>query len=173
MLNSPLRQTAESVCMCVSWALTLFFSLSWRQLPWGSSLHGSTREALESGLYTLHSLYMFAFVTTWSICYQELRLHIEGLLLSLSLCLVFILLLWRDPNSQLSPPDAGSWFGKKQGQTQSTVASMCMYRIQQYTPNKQLSTTPQQSSAGDTSVSPLSPLSLIHLQVYLIQVAAL
>lgn len=22
--------------MCVSWALTLFFSLSWRQLPWGA-----------------------------------------------------------------------------------------------------------------------------------------
>lgn len=35
--------------MCVSWALTLFFSLSWRKLPWGSFLHGSTREALEQG----------------------------------------------------------------------------------------------------------------------------
>lgn len=49
MLNSPLRQTAEPVCVCVSWALTLFFGLSWRQLPWGSSSHGSTREALEPG----------------------------------------------------------------------------------------------------------------------------
>lgn len=49
MLNSPLRQTAEPVCMCISWALTLFFCLSWRQLPWGSSSHGSTREALEPG----------------------------------------------------------------------------------------------------------------------------
>lgn len=55
MLNYPLRQTAESVCMFVSWALTLFFSLSWHQLPWGPVLHGSTREALEPSLYKLHA----------------------------------------------------------------------------------------------------------------------
>lgn len=60
MLNSPLRQTAEPVCKCVSWALTLFFSLSWRLLPWGSSLHGCTREALESGLthYSTYTVYV-------------------------------------------------------------------------------------------------------------------
>lgn len=44
--------------MCVSWALTLFFSLSWRQLSWGSSPHESTREALELGPRTLHRLYV-------------------------------------------------------------------------------------------------------------------
>lgn len=40
--------------------------------------------------YTLHILSMFESVAALSICYQELWLHTVGLLLSVSLCLVFI-----------------------------------------------------------------------------------
>lgn len=58
---------------------------------------------------------------------------------------------------------------KKQGQPQSTVANV---RMCVRTPNKQVCTTTQWSSAGNTFMSSLSLFSHIHLQAQLIQVAS-
>ncbi len=101
MLNTSFRQTAEPVCMCVSWALTLFFSLSWRQLPWGSSSHGSTRKPWSQALQTAYIVYVW-------VCHS-LEHQLPGvvapcsgigLFLSVSLRLIFIPSLWWDSNSQ-------------------------------------------------------------------------
>lgn len=134
MLNSPLRQTAEPVCMCVSWALTLFFSLSWRQLPWGLLSAWEHKGSPGARPYTLHILYMFEPVTAWSFCYQESWLHKVGMLLTVSLGLIFIPILWWNPNSQPLPPDRGSWGKKKKTRsTPKNSCNMCMLRIQQHT----------------------------------------
>lgn len=160
--------------MCVSWALTLFFSLSWRKLPWGSFLHGSTREALEQG--PTHHIYCVCLsLSQLEASVTRSYSSIQADCSCLSPCVLYLYPCFDGIPTVNSCHliQAADLKKKKQGQPQSTVANMCLYRIQQHTPSKQLSTTTDRSSAGDPSVSPLSPLSHIHLQSHLTQVVSL
>lgn len=71
-------------------------------------------------LHTANTVHVW--VKAWSICYQELLRHTVGLLMSVSMCLVFIPL---DPNSQFLTPDTGSWFEKNK--TRSTPKHSCKH----------------------------------------------
>lgn len=170
ILNSPLRQTAEPVCLCISWTLTLFFCLSWRQLPWGSSSHESTREALEPRPQTLHTVYVFSLkdqlpgvvslyrgIAPMCPCVLYLYPSFSGILTVNSWHLMQTA-DWKKTTTK-----------KKQGQPQSTVVNV---RMCVHTPNKQVCTTTQWSSAGNTFMSSLSLFSHIHLQAHLVQVAS-
>lgn len=120
LLNSPLRQAAEAVCVCVSWALTLFFSLSWRQLPWGVLSAWEHKGSPGARPYTHQTDCVFESVSVCGFCEQESEAAYSGIT---PVCLhgpVFIPFRWWDPNSQFLPPDTGSWFEKKKKITRST-----------------------------------------------------
>lgn len=113
--DSPLRQTAERR-VCVSAGLLPCFSVSAGfRSPGGVGLRMGAQGKPWSWPLTLHTIYVFVWAV--SICCQELLLSTVGSFLSVSLCLVFIPLLWWDTNSQRLTPDTGSWSTKKQGQT--------------------------------------------------------
>lgn len=108
---SPLRQTAERYD-CASDGLLPCFSVSAGfRSPGVVGLRMGAQGKPWSRPLILHTIYVFVWAL--SICCQELLLSTVGSFLSLSLCLVFIPLLWWDTNSQLLTPDTGSWSTKK------------------------------------------------------------
>lgn len=136
MLNSPLRQTAEPVCMCVSWALTLFFSLSWHQLPWGSSPHGSTREALESG----PQHYIYCICLSLSQLEASVARICGSIQLDCSCLSPCVLYLYSSLDGiptvnschLIHAADVKKQTTKKQGQPQSTVANVYLQNPTEY-----------------------------------------
>lgn len=165
MLNSPLRQTAEPVCMCVSWALTLFFSLSWHQLPWGSSSHGSTREALELG--PTHCIYCICLSLS-QLGASVAWIHTVGLLLTCPCVLYLYPFLGGIPTVNFwHLIHAADFFFLKQQKNKVNPKHSCKHVCVYVCVCTESNSIPQTrnflpqshwSSAGNTFVSLLSPL---------------
>lgn len=145
--------------VCISWALTLFFSVSWRQLPWGALSaweHKGSPGARR--LHAAYTMYVGESVAAWSICNEELWFHRLGKLL----CEWYLY-----PSCHGIPTVISSQLRRtadkkiiKQGRPQRTVATVaCQNQL----------VNPKKNNSFTTTHSSTAPR--IHLYVCLIQVA--